>query len=619
MNRLQKQRRPRGSSPWSGLRVRLILPVFVAIIPALVLILHDTTFQGKGWLGLACFLALVTSWFIGNRYVVAYVRAHARAEEARLQLASIVECSGDAIIGKSLDGIITSWNDGAELMYGYTAEEVRGQPITLLSPPDRPNEIPQLLEIVKQGKGINRYETERIRKDGRRLYVSASVSPIRDYEGNVAGASTIARDITALRQVEEKLRAHASQMEALYTLGQEMGRTLALDAVIQSALDRVISASGFDLAWICFPGKTPAAARAARSSMEQTQPVRLDDDFERKITACKKPWFVADATVLPELKIPQGLEGIRALAVLPLSNGKEHRDTLLLMSPRVHIFDAEESQFLQALAQQIALAIENAQLYEATVEANAHLQEKIEERNRAEKTLADFTATVVHDLRSPLSNVVSIAESLENGFFGPVNEQQSKWLWKIQNNCKSLIEHISDFLDLSKIEAGHIELAKKPVDLKALIHEILLEHSIRAAKRKISLKSQIEDELPRIWLDPRRFNQVLSNLLSNSLKFSHDGGDIEVGASRGHGHEINVWVKDTGIGIAADEIGKIFEKYRQVSTEKNLGHKGTGLGLAICKKIVEAHGGRIWVESQAEKGATFFLSLPVSASNSRPK
>jgi signal transduction histidine kinase len=122
--------------------------------------------------------------------------------------------------------------------------------------------------------------------------------------------------------------------------------------------------------------------------------------------------------------------------------------------------------------------------------------------------------------------------------------------------------------------------------------------------------------LPTIWLDPRRVNQVLSNLLNNALKFSDDGGDIEVGAGRGSGNEINVWVKDAGIGIDSDEIGQIFEKYRQVSSGRNSGHKGTGLGLVICKKIVEAHGGRIWAESQKGKGATFFFSLPINASSS---
>jgi two-component system, OmpR family, sensor histidine kinase VicK len=569
-------------------------------------------------------LALATSWFIGNRYVVDYVNEHARAEEARLRLASIVESSEDAIIGKSIDGTIITWNNGAEAMYGYTADEVKGRPVTILNPPDRPNEIPQLLEIVKQGKGLNRYETERIRKDGRRLYVSASVSPIRDYEGKVVGASTIGRDITAIRKVEEKLRAHASQMETLYTIGQEMGRTLALDEVIQYALDRVVSASGFDVAFIHFSGKSPtpavyAAGSASRSSAEQTQLLsRLGDDFERRITACKEPWFVEDAAVLPELKELQTVGGMKALAVLPLSGGEQRRGTLTLMSPRVQTFGPEESQFLQALGQQIALAIENAQLYGATVEVNAHLQEEIEERKRAEKTLADFTAMVVHDLRSPLSNVVSIAESLHDGLFGPVNEQQNKWLWKIETNCRGLIEHVSDFLDLSKIEAGHIELVKKLVDLDALIKESLVEHSIQAERSHIVLRSQIAAQLPTVRVDPRRVNQVLSNLLSNALKFSDDGGDIEVGAGLSGEDEVTVWVKDKGVGIPSDEIGQVFEKYRQLSSGRNSGYKGTGLGLVICKTIVEAHGGRIWTESKEGKGTTVFFSLPVRGSTSGP-
>jgi PAS domain S-box-containing protein len=584
---------------------------------------NRTLEQNLGWLGVACLLALASSWFIGNRYVVGYVNEHARAEEARLSLASIVESSHDAIIGKSLDGTIVSWNGGAEMMYGYTAEEVNGCPITLLNPPDRPNEIPQLLEMAKQGKGINRYETERIRKDGRRLYVSSSVSPIRNHEGKIIGASTISRDITELRKVEEKLRAHASEMETLYTIGQEIGRTLALDEVIQRALDRVVSASGFDLALIHFSGKSPApemyiAGRAPRLSEEERQLVaRLGEDFERRITGCHEPWFVEDTEVIPELKNLHTVVGCRALAILPLSGGEQHRGTLILMSPRVHPFGFEESQFLQALGQQIALAVENARLYGASVEVNAHLQQEVDERKRAEKMLGDFTAMVVHDLRSPLSNVVSIAESLQDGLFGPVNQQQKKWLWKIETNCKDLIENVSDFLDLSKIEAGHIELVKKPLDLRAQVQESLMEHSIQAVNKHISLTSQIDSGLPAVWIDPRRFNQVLSNLFSNALKFYDDGGAIEVGA-RSSGHEVIMWVKDTGPGIPAAEIDQIFEKYRQVSSGKSSGRQGTGLGLVICKKIIEAHGGRIWAESEEGKGVAVFLSLPVNGSNAGP-
>ena len=363
--------------------------------------------RNLGWLGVACLLALATAWFIGNRQVVAYVTAHARAEEARFQLASIVESSEDAIVGKSLDGNITSWNDGAEVMYGYTEEEVKGQPITILNPPDRPNEIPQLLEIVRQGKGINRYETERIRKDGRRLYVSASVSPIRDYEGK----SSVLRLSVAISLRSAKLRRSFVLMRVRWKRSTPLDKKWA---------ELSLSMRSSKLLWIelfrhpaltlhsyIFQANHPLPRfmppeGALRSSTEPMQLLaHLGDDFERKITTCMEPWFVEDAAALPGLEELQAVKGMRAWVVLPLSGGEQRRGTLTLMSPSVQTFGPEESQFLQALGQQIALAIENAQLYGATVEVNAHLQEEIEERNRAEKTLADFTAMVVHDLRSP--------------------------------------------------------------------------------------------------------------------------------------------------------------------------------------------------------------------------
>jgi PAS domain S-box-containing protein len=574
------------------------------------------------WLGVVTLLAIAVPWFLGRHFIVRYVEERARAEEARLQLAAIVESSEDAIIAKTLDGNITAWNSGAERIYGYSAEEVLGRSITLLNPPDRPNEIPQILAMVKQGKGLNRYETERIRKDGRRLCVSASVSPIRDHQGNIVGASTIARDVTATKKVEEKLRTHASQMETLYTVAQEVGGTLALDEVLQRALNRVVLASGFELAFIHFwnadsERKVSGAGGGSTSSQDAMEVLhKIGELFEKRITACKEPWLVENAETVPELKAVYAVGGMSGVAVLPLSANEQFRGTLTLMSPRVHAFIPEESQFLPALAQQIGLALANASLFEATVRMNEHLQEEIEVRRRTEKTLADFTAMVVHDLRSPLSNLVSIVESMRTELFGPLTEQQAKWLRKMETNCINLIDHISDFLDFSKIEAGHVELVKKPINLGSLIYENLIEHSIQADKRNIRLNMEVENDLPTVSIDARRLNQVLVNLLSNALKFTPEGGQVEVGARRANTTDVVVWVKDTGVGIPTQEVGEIFEAYRQLSSGKNSHHAGTGLGLAICKKIVEAHGGRIWVNSEENKGTIFSFSLPLDPNTS---
>jgi signal transduction histidine kinase len=222
---------------------------------------------------------------------------------------------------------------------------------------------------------------------------------------------------------------------------------------------------------------------------------------------------------------------------------------------------------------------------------------------------------VAHDLRSPLSNVVSITDSIRDGLFGPVTEPQRKWLWKVEESCRSLIGHVSDFLDMSKIDAGKLQLLKAPVDLATLLRDRLLEYSLEADKRKIALKASISDSFPPLFLDGRRFNQVLDNLLSNAFKFTDAGGVVEVAAQIYGDRDVVMWVKDSGIGIADDETDLIFDKYRQVISGQQADRKGTGLGLAICKKIVEAHGGRIWVESVPGKGSTFFVSLPLNATD----
>lgn len=236
-------------------------------------------------------------------------------------------------------------------------------------------------------------------------------------------------------------------------------------------------------------------------------------------------------------------------------------------------------------------------------------------RKRAEREIAkvkaDFAAIIVHDLRSPLTTVTGAVTILEEGVVGPLNEEQKKWLARIGAACRSLTDLVSDFLDLSKIEAGRIELVKEEVDLEQLIQNSLDHYLILAQRKKIFLKTCAAPGLGRIRADPRRLDQVFGNLLSNAIKFTREGGEIEVGARQENLTEVKLWVKDDGVGISPQEIGNLFEKYRQTASGKNTTQKGTGLGLVICKMIVEAHEGRIWVESEERKGTTFFFSLPI--------
>lgn len=236
----------------------------------------------------------------------------------------------------------------------------------------------------------------------------------------------------------------------------------------------------------------------------------------------------------------------------------------------------------------------------------------VTKRRQLEKERADFMAMIVHDLRSPLTNVVGAASLLEDGLLGPVNDEQKKWLGKIATDAQNLAELVSDFLDVSKIEAGRVDIVREEVDLAQLVRVVLEGFLLLAKQKKISLKCSIASTLPRLKADSRRLEQVFSNLLSNAIKFTGEGGSIEVGAGKEDQAGITIWVKDSGIGLPPHEIGDLFEKYRQTKTGRTSKNRGTGLGLFICKMIVEAHGGRIWVESAEGRGATFFFTLPLN-------
>jgi signal transduction histidine kinase len=250
----------------------------------------------------------------------------------------------------------------------------------------------------------------------------------------------------------------------------------------------------------------------------------------------------------------------------------------------------------QVFTRSLRYAIERHRLLAALESANQHI--------------ADFSAMMVHDLRSPLVNVIAIAEMLSVGGFGPLTDDQKKWLCRIVTNGHGLVELITNYLDFSKLEAGHMVVIKEALDVDRVLTDITETYALLAQERKITLEKKIAPGLVCVPADLPRLKQVLSNLLSNALKFTPKDGVIEVGASRSADQAV-IWVKDSGPGIPSNEIGQLFEKYKQTASGRNSEEKGTGLGLLISKMIVEAHGGRIWAESESASGAKFTFTLPV--------
>ena len=566
------------------------------------------------WITVITAMASGFAWFVGSKYVVEYLKKRAEAEEARGRLAAIVDSSEDGIIGMTLDGAITSWNGGAEQMYGYDAATILGQNVAALTPPEHRGEIPDLMQLVRLGKGVNRYESERICRDGRRIAVSASLSPVRDSQGNVRGAATITRDITLLRKGEEQLLLHARQLEALQSIAQGTAETLSLSEMVPHSLEKLIALVPCDytVAYFIDADGVVNSYSATGPVQSQSPHGQLADDLSHTATQCTGEWFVDDVTLVPELMALRTRHDVKSMAILPMTRKGRCRTILVLLYTTSRSFGLEETQFLKALARPIALGVENGQLYESSLALIDELADEIEERKKAEKQLADFNAMVVHDLRSPLSNIVSMAESVKEGVFGAVNDLQRNWLGKIEINCRTLIDQVSDFLDFSRIDAGKLQLTSGRLNLEAQIDEVVAEHSIEAEKRNITLTAKIDEQLPTAWADSRRITQVLTNFISNALKFTERGGTIDVSAWQSGGAVV-ISVRDSGVGMDAEEQKHIFQMYTQVSSSEKSQKRGSGIGLVICKKIIEAHGGRIWVESALGEGSSFYFSLPVQA------
>ena len=265
-------------------------------------------------------------------------------------------------------------------------------------------------------------------------------------------------------------------------------------------------------------------------------------------------------------------------------------------------FSDKDIALLRTFADQAVIAIQNARLFR-------EIEDKSRELEVANKHKSAFLASMSHELRTPLNAIIGFSEVLLARYFGELNEKQDDYLKDIHASGRHLLNLINDVLDLSKVEAGRMELDLSQFDLPAALADAMTLIRERATKHGIALALETDPTLAMVNADERKFKQILLNLLSNAVKFTPDGGRIEVSAIRDR-TGIQVAVKDTGIGIAPEDQQAVFEEFRQVGGDYTSKQEGTGLGLALTRRFVELHGGRIWVESAPGKGSTFFFTIP---------
>ena len=488
--------------------------------------------------------------------------------DPRLILAAIVDASDDAIIGKTLQGVITSWNAGAERLYGYSAEQMVGRSISVLIPLDRPDELEQILARVRRGERVEHLETKRVHKDGRLIDVSLNVFPIRDADGGFVGASLIARNITDRRRGD----IATSELAAIVDSSD--------DAIIGKTLDGVITSwnqgaknlygygaeemVGHSIA-LLVPPERPHELEEILGSLAQGKTVRhFETDRVRK-------------------------DGLLIYVSVTISPIRDAYGTVVGSS---------------SVARDISQDVSTRAALKASVLRNA---------NEVMRDKEEVVALVSHELRSPLASIVGFTELLYSRALS--DEQRKAYLAIMLKEGRRLTELINKVLQLQRLESGHQKLDLAPVDVNALVKRAVASAGLDDRR---ALGIVIPQGLPMVMADADAILQVLANFISNARKYSPDGGSIRIGA-RVVGNMVEIHVRDHGLGVAASDLPNLFQRFYRVDTPDRQSIRGTGLGLSINRIIVQAHGGQVEAQSQGlGKGSVFKFTLPAVQGRANP-
>jgi signal transduction histidine kinase len=408
------------------------------------------------------------------------------------------------------------------------------------------------------------------------------------------------------------------ELRALGEVGQAVSSTLDLETVLTRIVSHAVQLSGTDGGAIYeYDEQSEEFLLRATDHMEEElinalrgNPPRLGDGIVGRAAVSRQPVQVPN--ILEERayapRMRQMLErfGFRASLAVPLLREDRIIGGLVVRRKSTGEFRAEVIELLKTFATQSVLAIQNAQLFR-------EIEDKSKQIEAANRHKSEFLANMSHELRTPLNAIIGFSEVLQEKLFGELNEKQSEYTDDILSSGRHLLSLINEILDLSKVEAGRMELESATFDLPLAIDNARTFVRERATKHGITLDVAVDERLGDFVGDERKIKQILLNLLSNAVKFTPEGGRIGINARKVDG-AVEISVRDTGIGISPEDQAKIFEEFRQVGS--NYAHKteGTGLGLTLAKKFVELHGGRIWVESEVGRGSTFSFTLPERSS-----
>lgn len=492
-------------------------------------------------------------------------RAKASQLLTTLTLASIVESSNDAIISKSLDGVIQSWNAAAERLFGFTADEALGKHISIVIPTERVAEEDKIIAKLRAGQRIEHFETERVRKDGERIFVSLTISPVKDESGNVVGASKIVRDITQQRRVE-------ADREKFVTLIENSTDFIGIADL--NGVPFFVNRAGLDLVGL--------------DSIEDARRVSVSDFFFPEDQDLIKyeffPAVVKDGHGEVEIRFRHfktGQPRWMAYKVLTLTDADHQPIAFATVSQ-----DVTERKRLEDDLRRLA----------------ANLSEANRRKN-------EFIATLAHELRNPLAPLSNMVEVLKRADGDRETIETARDT--IERQLGQMVRLVDDLLDVNRITHDRLELRKVDVELSIVIQQAIEVARPLLDAARHDLRVSLPDDPIFIDADPARLAQVFGNLLNNSSRYTKPGGSISIEAERLDG-EVVVKVKDTGAGIPPDKLDSIFDMFTQVDRLAERSQGGLGIGLALVKRLVEMHGGSVEAKSAGEgKGSEFLVRLPV--------
>jgi len=536
--------------------------------------------------------------------------ARAKAELARAQLAAIVESSQDAIIAKTLAGVITSWNGGAEKLYGYTAQEAVGKPVSMLLPPGREDEPADLLQRIAAGKTVLPYETVRRGKDGRDIEVFLTVSAIKNERGEVVGASATAHDISERKRAEVLTRARLRMLEA------SDPRVVSIDDAMRTALDEIEAQTGSRISlyhfveadqqtlslqnWSTSTLKTLCTAEGKGSHYPVAQAGVWADCLRERRAVIHN-----DYAALPHRKgLPPGHAPVSRELVVPISRGGRIV-AIIGVGNKPTPYDEADVKVISLLGDFSWEIIERKRLESAERRQAENVAAYAARMEAANKELEAFSYSVSHDLRAPLRHINGFVELLHKKLAAGLDQQGRHYLKAITDSAKRMGTLIDDLLTFSRI--GKSAMHMTAVDLESLVRQIREEVQDDAPGRDIEWAVA---QLPPVQGDPSLLRIVLNNLLSNAVKFTRqrERAKIVIGARRSDSGETEVFVRDNGAGFDMRYYDKLFGVFQRLHRSEEF--EGTGIGLATVRRIIARHEGRVWAEGALGEGASFYFSLP---------